>query len=109
MIIFPNYPLMKTCFAGWSKIINKPCFIEQKNSEKTQKEINKYLANAASSNGAVLFCVSRGKFAEGYNFNDSLCRSIIMIGVPNLNITAPKVQLKKLYLKDNGYSNWYNR
>jgi len=47
-----------------------------------------------------LFCVFRAKFSEGYNFADDLCRGIILIGVPNLNIKDPKVKLKYLYFKE---------
>jgi len=35
--------------------------------------------------------VARGKYSEGFNFINELCRALIMIGVPNLNITAAKV------------------
>lgn len=40
--------------------------------------------------------VVRGKFSEGFNFKDDLCRGVFMIGVPNLNITSAKIQLKSI-------------
>lgn len=47
--------------------------------------------------GAILFCVARGKFTEGHNFGDNLCRGLFIIGVPNLNLRDPKILLKFLY------------
>ena len=47
--------------------------------------------------GAVLFMVHRGKYSEGYNFKDYLCRGILMIGVPNKNIQEPKIIMKKIF------------
>ena len=35
--------------------------------------------------------VARGKYSEGFNFINELCRALFMIGVPNLNITAAKL------------------
>jgi Rad3-related DNA helicase len=35
--------------------------------------------------------VARGKFAEGFNFKNDLCRGLFMIGVPNLDIKSAKV------------------
>ena len=39
--------------------------------------------------------VHRGKYSEGYNFKDDLCRGVFMIGVPNKNIREPKIIMKK--------------
>ena len=44
--------------------------------------------------GAVLFMYARGNFSEGYNFKQDLCRAVIVIGVPNLNLQSPKVLMK---------------
>jgi len=41
--------------------------------------------------------VHRGKYSEGYNFKDDLCRGIFMIGVPNKNIREPKIIMKKIF------------
>ena len=34
--------------------------------------------------------MARGKFSEGENFNGALCRGVIIIGIPNLNLNSPK-------------------
>ena len=44
-----------------------------------------------------MFGVCRGKFAEGFNFDGDLCRILVIIGFPNLNINDPYVLLKKRY------------
>ena len=41
--------------------------------------------------------VHRGKYSEGYNFKDNLCRGIFMIGVPNENIQKPKIIMKEIF------------
>ena len=54
---------------------------------------NNYLEfklEASSFNGAILFCVARGKFSEGENFKGDLCRGVIIMGIPNLNLKSPK-------------------
>jgi len=43
-----------------------------------------YIHHCNEEKGPVLFCVIRGKYAEGYDFKDNLCRNIAIIGVPNL-------------------------
>lgn len=48
----------------------------------------------------MLFATARGNYSEGFDFKDKLCRGVIMIGVPNLNITSPKIKMKKSYLGD---------
>ncbi len=41
--------------------------------------------------------VHRGKYSEGYNFKDNFCRGIFMVGVPNSDISAPKLVMKGLF------------
>ena len=41
--------------------------------------------------------VHRGKYSEGHNFKDDLCKGIIMVGVPNKNIQEPKIIMKKIF------------
>ena len=47
-----------------------------------------------------MFAVHRGKITEGQNFKVNQCNGIILIGIPNLNISDPKIQLKKLYYEN---------
>jgi hypothetical protein len=41
--------------------------------------------------------VHRGKYSEGYNFKDDLCRGVFMIGVPKKNIREPKIIMKEIF------------
>ena len=49
-------------------------------------------------NGAILFCVCRGKVSEGLDFTDKLCRGVIFVGVPYPNISDPIMKEKRTYL-----------
>ncbi len=57
----------------------------------------------------------RGNFLEGINFKNDLSRGIFMIGVPNLYVPDPKLQLKKEWYQRNQfkfsdtYKNYYER
>ena len=45
--------------------------------------------------------VHSGKYSEGYNFKDNLCRAIIMVGVPNKCLIDHKIIMKKLFYAKN--------
>ena len=53
--------------------------------------------------------IARGKFAEGQNFTGPLCRAIIVVGIPNANISDPKIQMKKKIYNKDKYNKYYNR
>lgn len=41
----------------------------------------------------------KGKFSEGINFNDELCRCLILVGIPFLPPNDYKIIRKKSYLQ----------
>ena len=90
---------MEDCFMKWKDIFNKTCLFEVKDKEEASKTLKLY-KELCKNDGAILFCVARGKFTEGHNFNDDLCRGLFMIGVPNLNLKDPKIRLKFLYFNN---------
>lgn len=45
-------------------------------------------------------CVSRGKLSEGLNFENSMARACLIIGIPYLLVNDARVNLKKAYLDD---------
>jgi len=113
--MFPNKHMMDKCFREWTdkekgEPFSKPCFKEEK--ETLRGTFIKY-EKECWKQGAILFAVARGNYGEGYDFKDKLCRGLIIIGVPNLNLGAPKVKLKKAYYEYiksiNGFNEWYHK
>lgn len=43
----------------------------------------------------------KGRYAEGINFNDELCRCLIVVGIPFLPLIDFKVGRKKAYIQQN--------
>jgi len=66
-------------------------FKETKNKQVNNNIYKQFKFRCSIKKGAILMAVARGKYSEGFNFINELCRALIMIGVPNLNITAAKV------------------
>ena len=81
----------------WKQFVNmRSCFVE--NSQIPVGDIFRRYSTAAlssSGNGALLFCVFRGRFSEGINFSDELARAVIVIGVPFPSMADVKLQLIK--------------
>ena len=42
--------------------------------------------------------VMRGKFAEGIDFHDELCRAMVVVGIPFAPISDPKLEAKKRFM-----------
>ena len=82
----------------WAKIKQKKrCFVERSDQKTKISNILTEYKNACNisdtrggrnseSAGAILFCVFRGRFSEGINFSDGLCRAVVVIGVPYPNM-----------------------
>ncbi|CAJ1397004.1 unnamed protein product [Effrenium voratum] len=67
----------------------------------------------AASEGAVLFCVYRGRASEGLSLSDVAVRGVICVGIP-LRPLNPAVRLKRSYydqVKPNGKNgeDWYSQ
>ena len=52
----------------------------------------------SSLNGAIMMGVCRGRISEGLDFSDQAARCVIIVGIPNPQMTDPKVILKKEFL-----------
>jgi chromosome transmission fidelity protein 1 len=96
VVAFSTYELMQKCMDQCIGL-KKSVFYEAKN-ENVDKIYSKYSEAARSSKGAFLFIVMKGKFSEGINFNDELCRCLIVVGIPFLPPNDYKVIRKKSYL-----------
>lgn len=102
--MFPNYSSKEECYQTWTRKLKnqrvfagKPCFSEIKGDDKYEFTAQNFKSSVDLHGSAILFCVCRGRFTEGYNFKKHYCRGIIFAGVPNLNIKEPKMIMKKLF------------
>jgi len=84
---------METCYKLWSGLFNRPVFYENKDKYQAEQTFKNY-KECCNGSGAILFAVHRGKYSEGFNFKNELCRAIILIGVPHLNLKSSKILLK---------------
>ncbi len=62
--------------------LTKKVFYETKGSD-VAKTFADY-SQAAKDKGAFLFIVMKGRFSEGINFSDYLCRCLVIVGIPFL-------------------------
>ena len=102
----------------WEKLNHlKRCLVERSDKKSNITNVLKEYQSAcldysASSSkigcGGLLFCVFRGRFSEGINFSDDLCRAVVVIGVPYPNTRDVKLNLIKNSIKDPRARNkWY--
>ena len=104
--MFSSYEAMDTCYKLWNKQFTaetkKECVKEFKDKQKSEESINTYFNKCQDDeniHGAILFAVARGKYSEGYNFKDDLCRGIFLVGVPNIPLCSPRSVLKVTFFK----------
>ena len=81
-------------------------FYEKKNDELKNNNINKEEKNVfdyfsenilIKKRTSILFGVMGGKLSEGINFKNDLCRLLIIVGMPFMNIKAIEIQEKMKY------------
>lgn len=60
-----------------------------------------------------MFIIVRGRFSEGINFNDELCRCLIVVGIPYLPLKDANVVEKMRFIESNeskgDAEKWYTR
>lgn len=54
----------------------------------------------AEGKGPLLFAVVGGKLSEGINFQDDLCRAIVIVGLPFPNVFSGELQIKTRHLEN---------
>ena len=62
--------------------------------------IREYSTAIQESSTALLFSVISGKLSEGINFSDSLCRLVLLVGIPYPNPHTPESKARQAYLQD---------
>lgn len=113
MVVFASYNLQETCFNEWMKQSThlggnkriypeikkfKQIYQEPKDSRDMNDVMELYLKEASGPKGAILCCVCRGKVTEGIDFSDEKARAVVLIGLPNANISDKKLKWKQAYL-----------
>ena len=102
LVFFSSYQQLKShriCYQNNPQLkFSRPLFFESRKN-KTEKTWRAFKTAAQRKPGAVLFCVFRGKFSEGFDFKNELCRLTVIIGVPYQNLQSPKIQSKQFYHK----------
>lgn len=81
-------------------------FKEPQNATEYQLIIDRYYSCIYSGDsdddmrGAILMGVCRGRISEGLDFSDNAARLVLVVGIPNPQVTDPKVILKQQYLDE---------
>ena len=126
LVFFPSYSLMDKVVSRWKdtglweRIESvKRCFTEPRKGKLEMEECMEGYLEAASSSGALLFAVFRGKISEGVDFSDHNARAVFIVGIPFPAYKDLKVVLKRAYQdkqKKSGEkeyslsgSQWYNQ
>lgn len=81
-------------------------YFESKNGAEP---LSAYSEAVAGGKGALLFAVVGGKLSEGINFQDDLCRAVVIAGLPFPNVFSGELLIKTRHLETkilrNGGSN----
>ena len=111
-IFFPSYDLMNKVikYNNEKKICIKDIIFSEENSSKDIFSLYKENIIEKKIN-SIIFAVMGGKLSEGINFNDDLCRILIIVGMPYSNIKSIEIKEKIKYYdkisKENNFENDY--
>ena len=111
-IFFPSYDFMNRVikYNNEKNILSKDYIFYEENTSKDIFSLYKENIINKKKN-SIIFAVMGGKLSEGINFNDDLCRILIIVGMPYSNIKSIEIREKIKYhekiSKENGYENDY--
>jgi len=101
---FPSYQYLQFVVDSWSKsgklktlTQHRKLFYEKKDGEDI---LSDYINTISKGEGAILFAIVGGRLSEGINFQDNLCRAVVMTGLPFPNVFSGELQIKKDHLED---------
>jgi regulator of telomere elongation helicase 1 len=92
-------------FLGGKKI-----FIEGSKASDNRRIVDDYKKTIRKGRGSVLFCVFRGRNAEGSNFPYEMSMGVILVGVPYADYSDPLVKAQIKYFNNKKKSmgeRWY--
>ncbi|GMM54635.1 DNA helicase [Maudiozyma humilis] len=100
---YPSYQYLKVVMDSWKaaglfdKLNGKrQIFYETKNGGDI---LSDYIKAVSKGKGAILFAIVGGKLSEGINFQDDLCRAVVMTGLPFPNVFSGELQIKTSHLE----------
>lgn len=106
---FPSYQYLEDVINKWKKAglfrkleNRREVFYESRGG---QDPLPNYSGCIAKGKGAILFAVVGGKLSEGINFQDDLCRAVVMVGLPFPNVFSGELLVKKRHLENKITSN----
>ncbi|SMN19110.1 similar to Saccharomyces cerevisiae YPL008W CHL1 Probable DNA helicase involved in sister-chromatid cohesion and genome integrity [Maudiozyma saulgeensis] len=101
---FPSYQYLQFVIDHWTKsgklkILkqHRKLFYERKDGEDI---LSDYINTVSKGEGAILFAIVGGRLSEGINFQDNLCRAVVMTGLPFPNVFSGELQIKKDHLEE---------
>lgn len=78
---------------------NKLIFIETQNELDTMVALDNYKKACDNGRGAILFCVSRGKLAQGVQFTEHYSRCVVVFGVPYHTTLSRNLKARLAFLE----------
>ena len=104
VVFFPSYQYLDHVITQWKsnglfEKLNaiRSIFYESKDGVDP---LSDYSETIAKNQGAILFAIVGGKLSEGINFQDDLCRAIVMTGLPYPNVFSGELLVKKKHLEE---------
>ncbi|GAV54856.1 hypothetical protein ZYGR_0AS01790 [Zygosaccharomyces rouxii] len=101
---FPSYQYLQFVIDHWKKtgLWSQLIKLRKLNYEtKGGKDpLPEYTEAVDKGEGAMLFAVVGGKLSEGINFQDNLCRAIVMTGLPFPNVFSGEMIIKRSHLEN---------
>uniref|UniRef100_A0A5K3EZ52 Helicase ATP-binding domain-containing protein n=1 Tax=Mesocestoides corti TaxID=53468 RepID=A0A5K3EZ52_MESCO len=107
-VFFPSFDYLSAVWTHWNSTdlfsrlqMTKKVFKEPRSATALGQVMQAYAAAATSSRqGACIVCVIGGKLSEGINFNDSLARCVVVVGLPYPNIHSAAMREKLRFMNE---------
>lgn len=101
---FPSYQYLQFVIDHWKKtgLWSQLTRLRKINYETKggRDPLPEYTEAVDNGKGAMLFAVVGGKLSEGINFQDNLCRAIVMTGLPFPNVFSGEMMVKRSHLEN---------
>ncbi|EOA34339.1 hypothetical protein CARUB_v10021859mg [Capsella rubella] len=89
IVFFSSFEYETQVHTAWSNsgilrriIKKKRVFREPRRNTEVEAVLRDYKETIESERGAIMLAVVGGKVSEGINFSDSMCRCVVMVGLP---------------------------